>query len=215
MVIFSVIWSIGTVADTQGRARFDAFFRRLLKGDTATDAVFKDFLIKNPFYDAHFEGPCSFASAFAACSWLTYRLLFVLSAGGGVAATVAAGDDYTHAYDSDDDEEESKSGGSGPSKISDGTPRKAVTGIPDDGTVFDYQMNISRGGWATWQSSMPRYAVPSGAQFQAILVPTVDTVRNAWLIDQLIVNTKHVLCVGDTGLCQRCCRNLCTRMLTD
>lgn len=46
---------------------------------------------------------------------------------------------------------------------------------------------------------MPRYSVPPGSQFQSVLVPTVDTVRNSWLIDQLILNTKHVLCVGDTG----------------
>lgn len=56
-----------------------------------------------------------------------------------------------------------------------------------------------RGGWVTWQSTMPRFAVPMGTPFQAIFVPTVDTVRNSWIIDQLMHNHKHVLCVGDTG----------------
>lgn len=56
-----------------------------------------------------------------------------------------------------------------------------------------------QGGWVNWQTMMPRYSIPAGAQFQSIVVPTIDTVRNSWLIDQLIVNSKHVLCVGDTG----------------
>ncbi len=64
--------------------------------------------------------------------------------------------------------------------------------------MFDYLMN-GRGGWVTWQSTMPRFAVPMGTPFQAIFVPTVDTVRNSWIIDQLMHNQKHVLCVGDTG----------------
>lgn len=56
MFVMSVIWSIGTVADAEGRARFDVYLRKLLKGDTGGHPVFDDFLVKNPTYDAHFEG---------------------------------------------------------------------------------------------------------------------------------------------------------------
>jgi len=172
MFVFATIWSIGTVADAAGRVKFDAFLRHLLKGDAASDPLFQDFLVKNPTYDAHFEG-------------------------AGVVAILAAGDDFTHAYDSEDEDGGGKEAELKP--VEQGTQRKALTPIPEEGLVFDYLVNVARGGWITWQSIMPRYSIPPGAQFQAILVPTIDTVRNAWLIDQLIVNGKHTLCVGDTG----------------
>lgn len=33
----------------------------------------------------------------------------------------------------------------------------------------------------------------------ALIVPTVDSVRLTWLLDVLMLQAKHVLCVGDTG----------------
>lgn len=41
--------------------------------------------------------------------------------------------------------------------------------------------------------------IPRDATFNSIVVPTMDTVRNEYLIHKLVVHGHHVLCTGDTG----------------
>lgn len=41
--------------------------------------------------------------------------------------------------------------------------------------------------------------IPRDATFNSIVVPTMDTVRNEYLIHRLVVHGHHVLCTGDTG----------------
>ena len=49
--IFSIIWSVGACTDTQGRATFDAYLRKVLSGDLAADEAHLDFLSKNRDYN--------------------------------------------------------------------------------------------------------------------------------------------------------------------
>lgn len=44
-----------------------------------------------------------------------------------------------------------------------------------------------------------RFVIPRDATFSSIVVPTMDTVRNEFLINSLIIHGHHVLCTGDTG----------------
>ena len=44
-----------------------------------------------------------------------------------------------------------------------------------------------------------RFVIPRDASFSSIVVPTMDTIRNEFLINSLIVHGHHVLCTGDTG----------------
>lgn len=41
--------------------------------------------------------------------------------------------------------------------------------------------------------------IPRDATYNSIVVPTMDTVRNEYLIHRLVVHGHHVLCTGDTG----------------
>ena len=41
--------------------------------------------------------------------------------------------------------------------------------------------------------------MPKGAGFADILVPTLDTIRTSFLLEQLLLKGRHVLCVGETG----------------
>ncbi|KAF1323625.1 Axonemal dynein heavy chain, partial [Globisporangium splendens] len=43
------------------------------------------------------------------------------------------------------------------------------------------------------------FAIPRDAQFTSILVPTIDTEHNAWILDTLLCHHFHVLYTGDTG----------------
>lgn len=45
----------------------------------------------------------------------------------------------------------------------------------------------------------PAYSITSEMKFSDIIVPTLDTVRSAFLLEMLLTNNKTVLCVGPTG----------------
>ena len=44
-----------------------------------------------------------------------------------------------------------------------------------------------------------KFEIDTKSSFSEIIVPTTDSVRNTYLLDLLLSNDKHVLCVGGTG----------------
>ncbi|OWZ24775.1 Axonemal dynein heavy chain [Phytophthora megakarya] len=79
--------------------------------------------------------------------------------------------------------------------------RAAMLQIPDEGLVYDYRFDSRRIVWVNWMeaSGGGAFVIPRNAQFTQVLVPTIDSERNAWLLDTLIRHHFHVLCTGDTG----------------
>eukprot|EP01116_Phalansterium_solitarium_P023771 TRINITY_DN849_c1_g1_i4.p1 TRINITY_DN849_c1_g1~~TRINITY_DN849_c1_g1_i4.p1 ORF type:complete len:3887 (-),score=1955.58 TRINITY_DN849_c1_g1_i4:123-11783(-) len=72
--------------------------------------------------------------------------------------------------------------------------------FPHKDTVFEYFVDPTKRGWTLWEDKIPQgWRYPTNAPFHKILVPTVDTVRNAFLLNALIKAGKHVLLVGNTG----------------
>ena len=66
-------------------------------------------------------------------------------------------------------------------------------------TLYEYYFDPEEHKWVPWSAKVPEYEHQPGMKFNEILVPTVDTVRNTWLL-QLMVNIKHpVVLVGETG----------------
>jgi dynein heavy chain len=53
--------------------------------------------------------------------------------------------------------------------------------------------------WIGWMSDLPPFTISPEAKFSDIMVPTLDTVRGAHLIEMLLTNNKTVLVVGPTG----------------
>uniref|UniRef100_K3WFJ4 Uncharacterized protein n=1 Tax=Globisporangium ultimum (strain ATCC 200006 / CBS 805.95 / DAOM BR144) TaxID=431595 RepID=K3WFJ4_GLOUD len=77
--------------------------------------------------------------------------------------------------------------------------RSAQLVIPDERLVYDYRFDAKKGSWSNWMEAAGTFAIPRDAQFTSILVPTIDTERNAWILDTLLRHHFHVLCTGDTG----------------
>ena len=71
--------------------------------------------------------------------------------------------------------------------------------FPPEGTVYDYCYNSEKQGWVHWMTTIPEFSIRPAMNFSEIIVPTIDSVRNTFLLDLLLSQGKHVLCVGPTG----------------
>lgn len=83
------------------------------------------------------------------------------------------------------------------------TERKVLLTIPDSGVVYDYMFDSKTVKWINWlempNSPSQNYKIPADAKFNSIVIPTIDTIRNEWLLHKLLIKGHHVLCTGDTG----------------
>lgn len=77
------------------------------------------------------------------------------------------------------------------------SPLKAP--VPLQGLVYDFRFDIETHNWIPWSASLAAVAdLP--ASFDAdLIIPTVDTIRYTFLLNLLVTNKHHVLCVGPTG----------------
>jgi dynein heavy chain len=65
-------------------------------------------------------------------------------------------------------------------------------------TLYEYYFDFE-GKWVPWIQKVPEYEHQVGAKFNEILVPTVDTVRNTWLLELMVNIRRPVVLVGETG----------------
>ena len=66
-------------------------------------------------------------------------------------------------------------------------------------TLFDVKFDPAKGTWTPWVADGFKYVIPDSATYNSVVVPTVDTIRNEFLIDTLLRHGYHVLCTGETG----------------
>ncbi|XP_052827203.1 dynein axonemal heavy chain 7 [Octopus bimaculoides] len=73
--------------------------------------------------------------------------------------------------------------------------------FPPKGQVFDYMfIKEGAGKWVSWSEEIKDAPpIAKDAQFNEIIVPTVDTVRYTALMNMLVLHAKPVLFVGPTG----------------
>jgi dynein heavy chain len=73
--------------------------------------------------------------------------------------------------------------------------------FPIGATVYDYYVEPNAGEWKPWEEKVPRGLKASkDTPFFKIIVPTVDTVRNSFVVNNLIRTKVHTLLVGNTGV---------------
>ena len=71
--------------------------------------------------------------------------------------------------------------------------------FPDQGQVYDYYFNPMTLQWVDWNTDVKAYEPQTDTLFQNIVVPTVDTTRQRFLLDLHIKHRKPVLYVGAAG----------------
>ncbi|XP_077275648.1 dynein axonemal heavy chain 1 [Temnothorax americanus] len=83
--------------------------------------------------------------------------------------------------------------------------------FPEEGLVFDYRLHD--GGftdqiegqepilpkWYKWLDGISSIRIKPETKYMDIIIPTMDNVRSATLIEYLLINETNVLCVGATG----------------
>jgi dynein heavy chain len=72
-------------------------------------------------------------------------------------------------------------------------------GLPTEGLVFDYAIDVNTASWIGWMDTVPQFKLSPKTQFSDIIVPTLDSVRYMYVLEQLVVHNFNVLCVGPTG----------------
>lgn len=81
----------------------------------------------------------------------------------------------------------------------DGFVRDIDPQIPVIATVFEYFVDPASLTWVHWESKLSDSYKPPQRPFFKILVPTMDTVRNTFLISALVNAYENVLVVGGVG----------------
>ncbi|KAG9396016.1 Dynein heavy chain and region D6 of dynein motor [Carpediemonas membranifera] len=70
------------------------------------------------------------------------------------------------------------------------------SGLP---TLYEYRFDLEQRRWVPWQAFIQPFTPPTDGKFSSILVPTVDTVRNNWLLHALLQAEARTLFVGTSG----------------
>jgi dynein heavy chain len=71
--------------------------------------------------------------------------------------------------------------------------------FPPANTVYDYFIDIAKNDIVSWDSKVPNWRALKTMTFYDMVVPTVDTVRNNYVVDTLIKLKRNVMLVGATG----------------
>ncbi|KAF7249782.1 Dynein heavy chain 1, axonemal [Varanus komodoensis] len=86
--------------------------------------------------------------------------------------------------------------------------------FPEEGLVYDYKLDdagissleeeededeVNVVGWENWMDGCTEFTMVPDTSFCDIIVPTMNTVQMAYLLEMLLTNHKPVLCIGPTG----------------
>ena len=71
--------------------------------------------------------------------------------------------------------------------------------LPKENNLFDYFFDLGKLQWLPWKSIVSEYVPPEPFVFSKVMVPTIDTVRNRYFLNELVSNQQSILFVGESG----------------
>ncbi|CAM38695.1 putative dynein heavy chain [Leishmania braziliensis MHOM/BR/75/M2904] len=71
--------------------------------------------------------------------------------------------------------------------------------LPEARTLYDYYFDLQDSRWKPWNLLVKPFERKPGQPFCSLLVSTVDTERNMWLLNKVMLNRTPVMFVGESG----------------
>ncbi len=71
--------------------------------------------------------------------------------------------------------------------------------FPERGLVHDFFFKVDSVTWVTWHDAVESLTIPPGASAGSLIIPTSETVRQAFFFDLYLSHSVPVLFVGPTG----------------
>ncbi|KAG5468030.1 hypothetical protein LSCM4_01117 [Leishmania orientalis] len=71
--------------------------------------------------------------------------------------------------------------------------------LPEARTLYDYYFDLQDSRWKPWNVLVKPFERKPGQPFSSLLVSTVDTERNMWLLNKIVLNRSPVMFVGESG----------------
>ncbi|KAL6114194.1 dnah10 [Pungitius sinensis] len=66
-------------------------------------------------------------------------------------------------------------------------------------SLYDFHFDGTKEKWVPWSSLVNKYIHKPEKKFADILVPTIDTTRASWILEQMVKIKRPVLLVGESG----------------
>lgn len=67
------------------------------------------------------------------------------------------------------------------------------------GSIFDYYFDAANGAWNNWQQQVGNFSIPEDADLHDVFVPTADSCRYSFLLENFAEQGHSVLLCGPTG----------------
>jgi dynein heavy chain len=71
--------------------------------------------------------------------------------------------------------------------------------LPQTGLLYDFCWNQTTFSWVPWMDTAPEYKYNPKLGFDELVIPTQDTIRYTYILNQLLINNKCVMMTGPTG----------------
>uniref|UniRef100_A0A3Q3MNV8 Dynein axonemal heavy chain 10 n=1 Tax=Mastacembelus armatus TaxID=205130 RepID=A0A3Q3MNV8_9TELE len=82
--------------------------------------------------------------------------------------------------------------------------------------LYDFHFDGTHEKWVPWSTLVTKYVHNPEMKFADILVPTVDTTRTSWILEQMVKRNRPVLLVGESGTSKTATiQNFLTNLNTD
>ena len=70
---------------------------------------------------------------------------------------------------------------------------------PVANTMYDFYVDVAKNDFNEWNAKVPNWRPLKSMTFHDMIVPTVDTVRNSYIVETLMKFKRNVMLVGNTG----------------
>ena len=194
LYLYSLVWSLGVSTDIAGREKFSTFCHAYCLGTAGALPVYELFVKKSGkvgLVKVVQPGIISKLTPTNVIPFPTQPNAIPTSPHPTQLNIIINMNINTHEHEHEQDHD----------ALFEAAKQELLCPLPEGESVYNLWYSTGGKKWSLWQKQVAgnSFVIDRDATFHSILVPTVDTVRNAFVIDKLLQYDKNVLVTGDTG----------------